>query len=333
MKYLILFLFCFVTIFSNAQSAETEKSYWMDKYLSVSLPLRNIKVNSYFGMRRDPINGRYKMHSGVDLEAHYEEVYAMFDGIVWAAGHDGANGNYIVLKHGNYTVTYCHLSYIAVRRRDIVMAGDVVGVSGNTGHSTGPHLHVSCKRNGVPVDPLLLVDYVKETQQIAYASLKDINTIEDDDIDIKTRQDFFDAFADNAIMEQKKYGIPASVTLAQMALESGWGKSNLAKNARNFFGIRATDDWLKSGKPYYLLMENGLARPYCMYDSPQESIEAHSRVLMGKQYWRCWAYGDKDWHAWLVNIKKAGYATASNYVQRCENIIRRNKLYLYDYQG
>ena len=332
-KLMLMIAMSIVSISSLAQNADSEKDYWIDKYLSVSYPLRQVEINSKFGERIDPITGTLRMHSGIDLKARYEEVYSLFDGVVKATGHGGGNGKYITLQYGNYVVTYCHLSYIAVRKGDLVLAGDIIGYTGSTGRSTGPHLHISCKKNGIPVNPEFLLSMVRETQNMAYESLKQIDAQEDVGTLITSRKDFLNTFADNAIMEQKKYGIPASVTLAQMALESGWGQSNLARNAHNYFGVRATDQWIRNGNPYYMLVENGRARPYCMYDSPQASIEAHSKLLLGKRYWRCWAYGEKDYHAWLVNIKKAGYATAPNYVQRCENIIRRNKLYLYDYQS
>ena len=63
------------------------------------------------------------------------------------------------------------------------------------------------------------------------------------------KAEFFEKYAAAAIEEQKRYGIPASVTLAQMAVESGYGESSLARQDNNYFGIKASDKWIKAGKP------------------------------------------------------------------------------------
>lgn len=330
LRSLVIILFVFVNSFASAQSFSDERDFWIDKYLSVSYPLSSISVTSPYGMRYHPVLRREKFHSGVDLKANYQDTYAMFDGTVKAAGADSANGRYVVLRCGRFTITYCHLLQIAVRRGQLVMAGDVVGVTGSSGLSTGPHLHLTCKKDGRPIDPEVLFAFVRETQEMSCEYLRQIGGDFDIPEIIRSRKDFFNTYARQAIREQLKYGIPASVTLAQMALESGWGKSNLARNANNYFGIRATQQWIHNGNPYYLLMEQGGAKPYCMYDSPSESIEAHSRVLMGDKYRRCRLYDDRDYHGWLVNIKRAGYAAAPDYVSKCERIIRQNRLYLYD---
>lgn len=336
MRKIFFVLFLFVTIYSSAKEPLSERDFWVDKYLSVSYPLKTMQEGSPYGMRRDPFTGKGRMHSGVDLHAKYEDVYSMFDGYVQAVGSDARSGIYVILRHGNYTVSYCHLSQVNVRVHDIVFAGDVVAVSGSTGRSTGPHLHVTCKKNGKVINPDILFAIVDETRKIARESLAllrdDEEGYDDPDVIIKDRKDFLNAFSGYAIREQQRYGIPASVTLSQMALESGWGKSTLAKNARNFFGVRASAKWIKEGKPYYLIMENGRAMPYCMYNSAEESIEDHSRILMGKRYSRCWAFGDKDYHGWLVNIQQAGYAGTRYYALYCERLIRQNQLYLYDYK-
>lgn len=328
--YLLIALL-FVIIFCEAQNLYNSKDYWIDKYLSVSYPLKSIQVTSQYGMRIHPITRVNKMHSGIDLKANYEETYAMFDGVVKSVGQDNSNGKYVILKCGNYTLTYCHLSRIEVKKHQVLLAGDIIGLTGSTGMSTGAHLHLSCKKQGKTIDPLIVFDYVAETRKIATDAINALSSVNIAAV-IKSRKDFLSAFANNAIREQKKYGIPSSVTLSQMALESGWGQSNLAKKANNYFGIRATDKWIKSGKPYYLVMERGRAMPYCMFNSPQESIEEHSKILMSDRYWKCRLYDERDFHSWLVNIQRAGYAAANNYVQLCEKIIHQNKLYLLDYQ-
>ena len=134
------------------ESIDREK--WLERYMSVSLPLKSIKVTSPFGIRKDPFTGKRRMHNGIDLHARNDEVYAMFSGVVKKVGYDKRSGNYVTLQHGEYTVSYCHLSRVTVKERTLVLAGDVVGITGNTGRSTGEHLHVTCRKgNGQYVNP------------------------------------------------------------------------------------------------------------------------------------------------------------------------------------
>ena len=137
-----------------------DKEKWLERYMSMSLPLKRIKVTSSFGMRRDPFTGKLRMHNGIDLYARNDEVYAMFSGVVRKVGYDKRSGNYIILQHGDYTVSYCHLSEIKLNIGSRVHAHEVVGVSGNTGRSTGEHLHITCKRNGEYVNPQILFQYI-----------------------------------------------------------------------------------------------------------------------------------------------------------------------------
>ena len=81
-----------------------DKEKCLERYMSVSLPLKRIKVTSPFGMRKDPFTGERKMHNGIDLHARNDEVYAMFPGVVKKVGYDKRSGNYITLQHGDYTV-------------------------------------------------------------------------------------------------------------------------------------------------------------------------------------------------------------------------------------
>ena len=84
----------------------------------VSLPLKEIKVTSPFGMRSDPMNrARYRYHSGVDLRARYENVYSMLPGTVSAAGFSKTGGNYVTVNHGVCSCSYLHLSKIRVKVR------------------------------------------------------------------------------------------------------------------------------------------------------------------------------------------------------------------------
>ncbi len=171
---LLAFMILFVP--SVARSATTDgfdREYWMERYLSVSYPLRSITVTSPYGKRKDPINGKAAFHSGIDLRARYEDVFAMFDGVVSETGENARTGKYVRLRHGNITVCYCHLSRIRVRKGDIVFAGEIVAVSGDTGRTTGPHLHLTAKMKGKSINPALLFAYVKSVREKAMREIRD----------------------------------------------------------------------------------------------------------------------------------------------------------------
>jgi murein DD-endopeptidase MepM/ murein hydrolase activator NlpD len=105
-------------------------------------PLKKIHITSSAGWRQHPVNGQFMLHNGIDLRAYYETVYAVMDGVVEGMGYDTVSGNWIRLRHPNgMQSSYAHLSEIKVRKGQQVRSGDSIGLSGNTGRSTGPHLH------------------------------------------------------------------------------------------------------------------------------------------------------------------------------------------------
>lgn len=132
----------------------------MDVIQLVSLPLKNIHINSGFGMRMHPICHKRIMHNGIDLSARYENVYSMFPGIVIKVGQDNRSGKFVTIRTGNYTISYCHLSQQLVHENDFVNPGSKIAVSGNSGASTGPHLHLTTKKDGKAFDPSILLNYV-----------------------------------------------------------------------------------------------------------------------------------------------------------------------------
>lgn len=160
-----------VDLLALVPSTDVHKKIWIDRYLSVCYPLRNIRVTSPYGSRKDPFTGKKKFHGGLDLHARGENVLAMMEGVVVQVGQDKTSGKYISLRHGSYTVSYCHLSRILTVKGAVVRPRDVVGVTGSTGRSTGPHLHITCKLDGKRVDPSILFDYIKSTQQECVAAL------------------------------------------------------------------------------------------------------------------------------------------------------------------
>ncbi|MGZ3457347.1 MAG: M23 family metallopeptidase [Archangium sp.] len=113
-------------------------------------------VSSPFGYRIHPVLGTRKLHTGVDLSVREgTEVHAVDDGIVRRASEDGVNGKVLLLDHGRgVTTAYCHNSELLVRTGQRVRRGELIAHSGNTGRSTGPHLHYQLELSAQPVDPL-----------------------------------------------------------------------------------------------------------------------------------------------------------------------------------
>ena len=112
-------------------------------------------ITSRYGMRRHPILGYRRMHSGLDFRArHGTPIYAATDGTVNFSGRNGGYGNFVRIRHGGGLSTgYAHMSRIAVRNGEEVRRGQVIGYVGSTGLSTGPHLHYEMYRNGQKIDP------------------------------------------------------------------------------------------------------------------------------------------------------------------------------------
>ena len=126
----------------------------------VALPLENIHINSGFGMRRHPIYHKRIMHNGIDLSARYEKVYSMFPGTVIKVGQDSRSGKFVTVRTGDYTISYCHLSQQLVTENEFVNAGTNIAISGNSGASTGPHLHLTTKKDGQVFNPTIILDFI-----------------------------------------------------------------------------------------------------------------------------------------------------------------------------
>ena len=128
----------------------------------VSLPLKNIHIGSGFGMRMLPIYHKRMMHNGIDLSARYESVFSMFPGTVIKVGQDKRSGKFVTVKTSDYTISYCHLSQQYVKVNDFVNAGTILALSGSTGVSTGPHLHLTTKKDGKAFNPTILLEYIQK---------------------------------------------------------------------------------------------------------------------------------------------------------------------------
>lgn len=140
----------------ETDSVDNKQKQWTSSHPSITYPLKSIKITSPYGYRRDPFTGKLSWHNGLDLRAKNEPAYAMMDGIVEKVGYDNRSGNYVTLRHGKFYISYCHLSSIIVRKGESVFPGIIVGVTGNTGRSTGSHLHLTCKKDGKSINPAIL---------------------------------------------------------------------------------------------------------------------------------------------------------------------------------
>lgn len=140
-------------------------------------------------------------------------------------------------------------------------------------------------------------------------------------------------YAAYAMEQMRRYGIPASVTLAQGILESSNGQSRLALNENNHFGIKATRQWIAEGGRYALYTDDKPNEKFCSYDSVGDSYEHHSRFLKeNSRYARCFTLSPDDYKGWTQGIAQAGYATGGQYAENLQKIIERNGLDKYDRQ-
>jgi murein DD-endopeptidase MepM/ murein hydrolase activator NlpD len=124
-----------------------------------ALPIHNTRITSPFGFRR------YRWHYGTDLKLYYgDTVAAAFDGIVRIVDYERYGyGRYVVLRHLNgFETLYGHLSKTKVKIGDVVSAGDLIGLGGSTGRSTGTHLHFEIRYQGNAIDPTEIFNFVDD---------------------------------------------------------------------------------------------------------------------------------------------------------------------------
>jgi hypothetical protein len=144
-------------------------------------------------------------------------------------------------------------------------------------------------------------------------------------------QSYIEQYAEEAMEQQRLYGIPASVTLAQALLESANGQSRLAKNENNHFGIKATDAWIKGGGRYALYNDDKPNEKFCSYDTVAESYTHHSQFLKNNsRYAQCFTLASDDYRGWANGLAAAGYATNKRYAQTLIYVIEKNGLDKYD---
>jgi murein DD-endopeptidase MepM/ murein hydrolase activator NlpD len=118
-------------------------------------PVESHRISSGFGLRQDPFTRRPSFHSGYDISAPANsEVHVTADGVVKSTGTDSERGNHIFVEHGNGLQTlYMHLNQILVEKNQPIQKGQLIGLVGSTGRSTGYHLHYEVLQDGVSIDP------------------------------------------------------------------------------------------------------------------------------------------------------------------------------------
>ncbi len=164
----------------KGQPAKEGRGYRIERYLSVIYPLNTIEVTSPFGVRKDLVTGESSCHSGLDLRADNEPVIAMFDGSVERIGSDNRSGNFVILRHGEYTICYCHLSKVLIVQGDTIHVGEAVAVSGSTGRVTGPYLHVTVRRKSEIVNSYDLLLFIRFTREECVKALMPVTNIPKD---------------------------------------------------------------------------------------------------------------------------------------------------------
>ncbi len=126
--------------------------------LAATPSIRPVKgvITSLFGYRKSPFTGKKDFHSGLDISNRKgTEIVATADGKISFAGKKTHYGNIVIIDHGfGKSTRYAHLNKIRVKRGQKVKRGDVIATLGNTGRSTGPHLHYEVRLNGTPVNPM-----------------------------------------------------------------------------------------------------------------------------------------------------------------------------------
>ena len=138
------------TIFNKIKSNEK-----MFRHIPSIAPVKGY-IGSRYGYRTDPIDGKRRMHSGLDFPVNLNtDVVATGDGVVTKAQYDSGWGKYIKIDHGyGYETIYAHLWKINVKKGQKVKRGDKIGKSGNSGRAAGFHLHYEVHKNNKTVDPL-----------------------------------------------------------------------------------------------------------------------------------------------------------------------------------
>ncbi|MCO5230687.1 MAG: LysM peptidoglycan-binding domain-containing protein [Chitinophagales bacterium] len=143
-----------------------------------------------------------------------------------------------------------------------------------------------------------------------------------------TAEEYIQMYKGVAISEMKKYGIPASIKLAQGLLESGMGTSRLAVQGNNHFGIKCHETW---NGPTMKHTDDAPNECFRVYNDPRQSYMDHSQFLLTRpRYAGLFQLKTNDYKGWAVGLKKAGYATNPKYAEMLIDVIERHQLFVYD---
>ena len=143
-----------------------------------------------------------------------------------------------------------------------------------------------------------------------------------------TREEYVDRYKHIAVAQMERYGIPASITMAQGILESDCGNSLLSMKSNNHFGIKCKSNW-KGDRVYH--DDDAKGECFRAYPTVEASYEDHAEFLDSQpRYDSLFAYASDDYKSWARGLKAAGYATAPDYAQRLIRIIEESQLYLLD---
>ena len=259
----------------------------LSKRMNVCLPLDFLRMNSDYGYRRDPFSKCCRFHDGIDLQCKYARVYAMLPAIVQKVYFSRRGyGNYVVLDHGDFRCLYGHLSAITVRQGQEIPAGTVVGISGNSGRSTGPHLHIRMTReDGKSINPEPFIAYMNKyigRLQEEMACLR-FGTKPDKELNLASLYHILEKYD----LKFKK------IVMAQAILETGYFSSPVCTEYNNLFGLRRPDD----GR-------------YYEFRRWEDSVKAYRDYVQYK-------YKGGDYYVFLNEI---GYASDTNYVSQVRRI-------------
>ena len=136
---------------------------------------------------------------------------------------------------------------------------------------------------------------------------------------------YIEKYKSIALDQERRHGIPATITLAQGILESGAGKSGLTRNSNNHFGVKALGGW--SGGVYKAWDDEPQKSSFRVYASASESFEDHSKVLLAPRYRSLFSKSIYDYRGWAIGLQKCGYATAKNYAVALIGFIDTYKIY------
>ena len=144
-------------------------------------------------------------------------------------------------------------------------------------------------------------------------------------------QEYIQQYAEYAMEQMRRYGIPASVTLAQGICESASGQSELSRKGNNHFGIKATSSWIENGGKYLVYTDDRPNEKFCQYANVGDSYEHHSQFLKRNgRYAGLFQLSPDDYKGWTNGLQDAGYASSKQYAATLQNIIEKNGLQKYD---